>query len=308
MEAVAAGWRNGILYIAAHRPAFPNAPAAVLLVQIAGGNPQLTATAAIADPDLVLTDLTAGPQGVAWSGTLTSEDGTLDATFGKLSNTPPDTIPEEWLHDWIVVTASAADRPGRAILWTNDIVQCAARTTTEGAGGAGAMVQRRFGQTGAWFGAHTFGGEADEDVHALGYDSQGRFYVAGSGNSYTDLTTGNGSADAVLFRSTTTALVPGLPYADAQPLIEVEQTFVDVGHSPTPDFGSSDRNGTPIRVIPSGSPLPVEPGVAWELCDMEGKTVTRGTGPVSTADHSGWLRLSKEGEQGRTDLWLWVRE
>ena len=307
MEAVAAGWRNGTLYIAAHRPEFPEAPAAVVLVQTNAGNPQLVATAAIADPDLVLTDLTAGPQGVAWSGTLTSEDGTLDATFGKLSNTPPDSIPEEWLHEWIVVTASAADRPGRAILWTNDILQCAGRTTTEGAGGTGAMVQRRFGQTGAWFGVHTFGGEADEDVRDLGYDSQGRLYVAGSSNSWTELTAGNDSPDAVLFRSTTTALVPGLPYTGAQSLVEVEQTFVAVAES-SPLFDSPQRQGSPVRVIPSGSPFPVDQGVEWVLFDLVGKEVTRGIGPTKTVQTSGWFRLTTGAGGGRSDLWLWVRK
>jgi hypothetical protein len=307
MEAVAAGWRNGTLYIASHRPEFPAAPAAVLLVQTTGGNPQLTATAAIADPDLVLTDLTASPQGVAWSGTQTSDDGTLDAAFGKLSNTPPDASPEQWLHEWMVVTESAADRPGRAILWTQDILQCAGRTTTEGAGGSGAMVQRRFGQTGAWFGVHTFGGEADEDVRALGYDSQGRLYVAGSTNSWTDLTSGNGSADAVLFRSTTTALDPGLPYTEAQPLVQVSQTFVAVAESASL-FNASQRQGTSVQMIPAGGRIPVEQGDEWVLYDLIGKEVARGVGPTTTVHTSGWLRLTKDTGAGRSDLWLWVRE
>ena len=307
LEAIEAGWWNGTLCIAAHRPDQPQAPSAVLLAQWSGGNPEVVAVASVADPDLVLTDLTAGPQGVAWSGTVTSPDGTLDAAFGKLSSFAPEVDPEQWQHEWIVITESAEDRPGRAILWTNDILQCAGRTTTKGAGGAGAMVQRRSGETGAWFGIHTFGGEADEDVHALGYDNQGRFYVAGSSNSYTDLTTGNGSADAVLFRSTTTALVPGLPYAPADTLLPLGQTFVgieSIGAFQLP----SDTRHRQVMVLSTGSSIPVKEGVEWKLFDLAGRSVAAGTGPAAMGLPLGWLRLSEAGRMEKESLWLWVRE
>ena len=70
------------------------------------------------------------------------------------------------------------------------------------------MVQRRFGETGVWFGAHVFGGDGEEDVRDLARDSQGRLYVAGSSNSWTALNAANGSSDAVLFRTTSFELNP----------------------------------------------------------------------------------------------------
>ena len=57
LEAIEAGWWNGTLCIAAHRPDQPQAPSAVLLAQWSGGNPEVVAVASVADPDLVLTDL-----------------------------------------------------------------------------------------------------------------------------------------------------------------------------------------------------------------------------------------------------------
>ena len=163
MEAIAADWWNDTLYVAVHRPEMPDAPSAVLLVTTEDGVPAVAGTAAIADPAITLTDITAGPLGVAWSGTLASPDGTEDAVFGKLAAAPDLADPTSWSHAWIMETVSTLDNPGRAILWTGVILQCAARTQTAGAGGAGALVQRRSGETGAWFGAHVFGGLDDED-------------------------------------------------------------------------------------------------------------------------------------------------
>ncbi len=301
MEAIAADWWNDTLYIAAHRPDHPDAPAAVLMVTADNGNPFWVGTAPIADPALTLTGITAGPLGVAWSGTLTATDGTLNATYGKLSAAPDALDPAVWSHEWIVVTQSDQDRPGRAILWTGTILQCAGRTTTAGAGGAGAMVQRRFGETGAWFGVHTFGGEADEDVRALGLDDNGRVYVAGSSNSWTGLTANNGSADAVLFRSTTTELIPGLPYAAAAPLLTVDQTFVGI-HDMN---GQVQQQRRDVICLPSGASMPVQPGDQWVLFDAAGRSVARGEGRGPVPHFSGWLRLERVNREAASS-WIWV--
>ena len=148
---------------------------------------------------------------------------------------------------------------------------------------------------------HTFGGEADEDVRALGLDDNGRVYVAGSSNSWTGLTANNGSADAVLFRSTTTELIPGLPYAAAAPLLTVDQTFVGI-HDMN---GQVQQQRREVICIPSGAPMPVQPGDQWVLFDAAGRSVARGEGRGPVPHFSGWLRLERVNREAASS-WIWV--
>lgn len=304
MEAVAADWWNDTLYVAVHRPDVPEAPSAILLVTTEDGVPVVAGTAVIADPAIVLTDITAGPLGTAWSGTLASADGTLDAVFGKLASTPDPDDPTSWPHAWIMETVSALDNPGRAILWTGVILQCAARTQTAGTGGAGALVQRRSGETGAWFGAHVFGGPEDEDVRDLAWDEQGRLLVAGSSRSWTVLTSGNGSADAVLFRSPTTQLVQDLPYSAAESVIDVEFAFVGVG----PELADGVPSPSPIGIlaIEAGTPMPVGPDEQWSLFSASGTLTAQGQGPAPVPGAAGLWRLETQATQRAVPRWLWV--
>lgn len=302
MEAIAADWWNDTLYVAVHRPGMPDAPSAVLLVTTEDGVPAVVGTAAIADPAITLTDITAGPLGVAWSGTLVSPDETLDAVYGKLAAAPDVADPTSWPHEWMVETVSALDNPGRAILWTGVILQCGARTQTAGAGGSGALVQRRSGETGAWFGAHVFGGVEDEDPRALAWDAQGRLFVAGSSRSWTGLTAGNGSDDAVLFRSPTTQLVQNLPYAEAEAIIDIDFAFVGLsGAASAPSTGT-----TQVMAVVPGAPLPVDPGEHWCLFSPSGVLMAKGSGPVPVPALGGLLRLENSVGSHAASRWLWV--
>ena len=305
MEAIAADWWNDTLFVAVHRPEMPDAPSAVLLVTTEDGVPAVVGTAAIADPAITLTDITAGPLGVAWSGTLASPDGTEDAVFGKLAAAPDPADPTSWSHAWIMETVSTLDNPGRAILWTGVILQCAARTQTAGAGGAGALVQRRSGETGSWFGAHVFGGLDDEDPRALAWDAEGRLLVAGSSNSWTGLTTGNGSTDAVLFRSPTTQLVANLPYATAEATVNVDLAFVGLPDGPGPTASATTRT---VLALAPGSALPVDPGTPWSMYSPSGALLARGSGPTSTPDFAGLWRLESGTYPHVSSRWIWVMD
>ncbi len=301
MRPVDAAWWGNRLYVAVHRDGQEDAPAAVLVVSTENGVPQVIGVAEIADPDLVLTGITASEEGVAWSGTAVSLDGSLDAAFGKLAAEPDALDPGLWSHDWIVVTESAQDRPGRAILWTGDVLQCAGRTATEGAGGTGAMVQRRFGPNGAWFGVHIFGGEGEEDVRDMARDGEGRLVVVGSSTSWSELTGGSGSPDAVLFRASSINLTPSFTYGEAQLVGDGSAVFV----------GTEDERqvtGRPSAMsVWSGAPMPVEPGTEWTLYDAGGQRVARGEGAAPVPDFSGWMRLVT-GHSGVSEgRWLWVR-
>ena len=299
MKAIGADWHNDTLYVAVHRSEVPEAPAAVLLVTADNGNPAVAGVAPIADPAVTLSGITAGPQGVAWSGTVQSDDGSLDALYGKLEVGADAGNSDTWSHAWIVETASDEDRPGRAILWTGVILQCAGHITTEGEEGSGGMVQRRFGETGAWFGVHIFGGNGDEDVRALARDGQGRLYVAGSSSSWTALNAGNGSSDAVLFRTTSFELTPDFGYGEAASVLPVDLAFVGIeGLEP-----ASPRQVTAVR---SGSPMPVVPGEDWRLYDASGALVARGSGAAPIPKSTGLLRLNSEGLDGPADRWIWV--
>lgn len=300
MKPVDAAWWGGRLYVAVHREGQEDAPAAVIVVGTDNGVPQVIGMAQIADPDLVLTGITAAQEGAAWSGTVASADGTLDAAYGKLAAEPDSLDPEIWSHDWIVVTESAEDRPGRCILWTGDVLQCAGRTTTEGAGGSGAMVQRRFGPNGAWFGVHIFGGEGDEDVRDMARDGEGRLVVVGSSDSWTELTGGSGSRDAVLFRASSINLTPSFSYGEPQVVVDGAAVFVGME-----EFSATDRRQA--MSIQAGTPMPVEPGSAWVLYDIGGKRVAQGEGPAPMPDLPGWTRLETGTDGHPGGRWIWVR-
>jgi len=297
MSAVDAAWWSDTLYVAVQRDV-PDSPAAVLLVVADNGNPLVVGVAPIADPNVVLSAITAGPLGVAWSGTLTSDDGTLDAMYGKLAPNPDPFMPNVWPHEWMVETTSAEDRPGRDILWTGVILQCANQTTTEGGGGTGGMVQRRFGETGVWFGAHVFGGDGEEDVRDLARDSQGRLYVAGSSNSWTALNAANGSSDAVLFRTTSFELTPDFEYVDAESLLPVDLTFVGIS-----EMSTLER--APVLAVSWGSALPCTVGESWSLFDAAGRTMATGVGAAPMPRVTGLFRFVSHSDFGSKSRWIW---
>ncbi len=301
MEALDADWHADTLYIAVHRTNVPSAPHAILAVTVDNGNPVVSDVAAIEDPDIELHRLTASGEGVAWAGTLSSADGTLDAVFGRLAAVPEPLETVEWGQEWVVETVSAADRPARDVLWTGDVVQCAARTTTKGEGGAGALVQTRFGPTGAWFGAYTFGGVADEDVWDLALDPQGRLLVAGSSNSWTELTAGNGSQDATLFRSSRTNFTLGFDSVQVAVAVPTESVFVGVeARWPL----QQDATGWWVR---AGASWPERLGTSWTLHAPDGRQVAAGQGQqVPHVQGLHWLRCGDI--LGARAIPVWVEE
>jgi len=297
---VAADWWADTLFIAAEGPD-PEAPFTVLRVTVVNGNPQLVGTAPIADPDLTLADVTAGPEGVAWSGTLLSQDGTLDAVYGRLTYGPDPFSPGIWGQEWIQVTVAEEDRPGRSLLWAGDVLQCTSRTTEAGAGGHGILVQTRYGPTGAWFGAHVFGGEADEQIGDMAVDHEGRLLLAGSSNSWTDLGPGNGSQDAALFRISTMQLVNGFETTVEQAVLP-EAAFVGL-----PSPGASEANPTAM-VVHGGTVMPFEDGIRWSLLDAAGRRIAQGLGGEWTCrGPEGWRFLTESDGAGHIRVRrIWV--
>ena len=162
------------------------------------------------------------------------------------------------------------------------------------------MVQRRFGPNGAWFGIHIFGGEGDEDVRDMARDGEGRLVVVGSSDSWTELTGGNGSRDAVLFRASSINLTPSFSYGEAQVVVEGTSVFVGME-----EFPATDR--MQAMSIQAGTPLPVEPGGAWVLYDIGGKRVAQGEGPAPMPDLPGWTRLETVTDGHPGGRWIWVR-
>ena len=300
MSAADAAWHNDTLYVAAHRHDVLEAPAAVVMIAVDNGNPAVVGTAPVADPALAMTGITAGPLGVAWSGTLQSSDGTRDAVFGKLEASPNSGAPDTWSHAWIAETISESDRPGRAILWTGVILQCAGYNTNGDDAASDALVQRRFGETGAWFGAHLFGGSEDDDVRALAHDDEGRLYVAGTSNSWTAINAANGSSDAVLFRASSFELTPDFAYQEAEAVLPVDLAFVGIE-----ERGASPRH---LTVVQSGSSMPISQGVQWTLHDIAGALIARGEGPASAPSKPGLLRLCVGHPRGKEHTWIWVMD
>lgn len=299
MAALDADWHADTLYIAVHRPQEALAPYAILAVTVDNGNPIVIDVAAIEDPGIELHRLTASAEGVAWAGTLASPDGTLDAVFGKLAAMPNPLETVEWGQEWIMETASTMDRPARAILWTGDVVQCAARTTTEGAGGAGALVQTRFGETGTWFGQYIFGGEGDEDVRDMALDPEGRLLLVGASDSWTALTTGNGSTDAALWRSSRTNFTLGFDTTLLDVALPVESVFVGVDILPE---AAAPRQGWWAE---AGGQWPVPQGRKWTLHAPDGRQVCEGEGP-QVPDLKGLhvLRLRDSPEARPIPVWI----
>lgn len=299
---VAADWWSDTLSIAALGPN-PEAPSAILRVSVVNGNPEIVGVAPIADPNITIHDVTAGPEGVAWSGTLLNEDGTLDAVYGRLSSGPEPDTPSVWGQAWIQVTASAEDRPGRAIQWSGDVVQCAARTTTEGAGSTGILLQTRFGPTGAWFGAHTFGGEGEEEITDMALDDQGRLLLVGASNSWTALGAGNGSLDAALFRLSTQQLNNGFETVAAQAVLP---SAAFVGLDP---IGLADSRMNALTVQ-CGSTMQFAQDAEWALFDSRGRNLARQKGGAWTWEGSdGWrILLESDGRNGWTRTRVWVAQ
>ena len=302
MEALDADWHGDTLYVAVHRPDVPTAPSAVLAITVDNGNPVVSGVGAIEDPAIAVHRVTASGEGVAWAATLSSPDGTLDAVFGRMAAFPDPMETAEWGQEWIMETVSAADRPGRAVLWTGDVVQCAARTETEGAGGLGALVQTRFGPTGAWFGQYVFGGEGDEEVRDMALDPEGRLLVVGSSNSWTALTVGNDSQDAVLFRSSRTNFVPGFDSVSVEVTIPSEAVFVGV----EPLMGPARTTGG--WMLRAGSVWPTELRAPWRLLQADGRQVAAGTGLGRVPDVQGAFWWCAASETGRRAVPLWISD
>ncbi len=301
MEALDADWHADTLYIAVRRTGFPLAPHAILAVTVDNGNPIVSDVAAIEDPDIELHRLTASAEGVAWAGTLTSPDGTLNAVFGRLAAVPDPMETAEWGQEWVVETVSAADRPARDVLWTGDVVQCAARTTTKGEGGAGALVQTRFGPTGAWFGQYTFGAGGDEDVRDLALDPEGRLLVVGASDSWTDLTAGNGSPDAAVFRSSRTNFTLGFDTVLVDVAVPTESVFVGL-HERAPH--SRSTSGWWLQ---PGDHWPEPVGEEWLLLAPDGRLVLEGQGRRVPHVHGlHWLRTARD--PGAAVVPVWVEE
>lgn len=300
MVPAASAWWDDTTYVAVERPD-PDAPAAVIAITIEDGNPTLVGQAAIADPALTLVDVAAGPQGIAWSGTLLSPDGTLDAVFGRLEGAADPLDPTAWGQSWIQETVSGADRPARALLWMGDVVQCAARTTEAGAGGSGILVQTRFGETGAWFGQFAFGGEGEEDLRAMARDQQGRLFLAGSSNSWTDLGSGNGSMDAALFRVSTPQLQNGFE-TTAELAVLPDAAFVGFGDPAMAEWAPS------VVAMHRGDPVEFAVEQHWAVLDAAGRVQATGTGGQWTcAGPEGWRIVVESAGKGHTvRRRLWV--
>ena len=297
---VAADWHADTLSIAALGPDTA-ATSTVLRVAVVSGNPTLVGMAPIADPELTIADVSAGPEGIAWSGTLVSEDGTLDAVFGRLASGPDLLEPALWGQEWIQVTVSAEDRPARSLLWSGDVVQCAARTTTEGAGGTGILVQTRFGPTGAWFGAHTFGGEGEEEIGDMALDHEGRLIIAGSSTSWPGLGTGNGSHDAALFRIPMQQISNGFETIAEQAVLP-EAAFVGLEA-----IDSSERSPS-ARIVQVGTAMPFDAGLQWSILEASGRKLVEGRGGQWTCTApQGWYILTTSDRQGnalRQRIWV----
>lgn len=305
MEALDADWHADTLYIAVRRTGFPLAPHAILAVTADNGNPIVNDVAAIEDPDIELHRLTASAEGVAWAGTLTSADGTLDAVFGRLAAIPDPMETAEWGQEWVVETASTADRPARDVLWTGDVVQCAARTTTKGEGGSGALVQTRFGPTGAWFGQYTFGAAGDEDVRDLALDPEGRLLVVGASNSWTELTAGNGSQDAAVFRSSRTNFSQGFDTTLVELAVPIDSLFVGVSEPSEPEGAANRARGWWLC---EGDVLPMREGVHWKLWSMEARIVAEGEGPTRVPSLRGLHLLEMSEASTLRTIPVWIDE
>lgn len=300
MVPASASWWADTTYVAVERPD-PNAPAAVIAITIEDGNPTLVGQAAIADPALTLVEVTAGPQGIAWSGTLLSPDGTLDAVYGRLDGSADPLDPTAWGQSWIQETVSGSDRPARSLLWMGDVVQCAARTTEAGAGGSGILVQTRFGETGAWFGQFTFGGEGEEDLRAMARDQQGRMFLAGSSNSWTDLGSGNGSMDAALFRVSTPQLQNGFA-TTAELAVLPEAAFVGI------DLHDAAGIPSPALMLRTGDRLSFDAPSDWAILDAAGRVRASGRGGhwVCTGPEGWHIVVESDGRGHTLRRRLWV--
>ena len=297
---VAADWHADTLYIATHRPN-PEAPSAILLVAMTEGVPTLVGTAPIADPDLLIVDVAAGPQGVAWSGTVLSADGTLDTVFGKLAEEADPADPETWGQSWIQTTVSDSDRPARSVLWSGNVLRCAALTMEGGAGGSGILIQTRTPGGGTWLGQYAFGGEEEEELHDMALDHQGRLILAGSSTSWSELGSGNGSQDAALFRIPFQEIGPGFETVAEQAVLP-NAAFVGLPALP------SDREDAVTVVVRRGEGLSFPPGCEWFLFDSSGQLLASGKGGQWICEAPcGWHHLFESDGQGHTlRRRLWV--
>ena len=129
--------------------------------------------------------------------------------------------------------------------------------------------------------------------------------VAGSSNSWTGLTAGNGSTDAVLFRSPTTQLVANLPYATAEATVNVDLAFVGLPDGPGPTASATTRT---VLALAPGSALPVDPGTPWSMFSPSGALLARGSGPTSTPDFAGLWRLESGAYPHESSRWIWVMD
>ena len=287
-----ATWHQDTLYVAVDH-ALEEEEGAILIVTVTDGQAAVVGKAPV-EANLTLSSVDAGPLGVAWAGTLVSSDGTLDAVFGKLGE-PTVANPSQWDMAWEAVTESGVDRMSRQVVWRNDVVRCTAQATNSGAGGTGILVQERSGETGAWFGAFTFGGEGGEDVAALAIDANGRMLMAGSSNSWSEAT------DAALYRLPLGNLSGSFDY-DVSNLAQAGSAFVGLEPVALDCLSALPMSWTAGQVWESPELR------RWSICDVNGRRLDQnGSGRLEIPPHFGWAVLVLEADCGTRRSRIFIR-
>ena len=136
----------------------------------------------------------------------------------------------------------------------------------------------------------------------MALDPEGRLLVVGSSNSWTALTVGNDSQDAVLFRSSRTNFVPGFDSVSVEVTIPSEAVFVGM----EPLMGPAQK--TRGWMLRAGSVWPTELQAPWRLLQADGRQVAAGNGLGRVPDVQGAFWWCAASETGRRAVPLWISD
>ena len=206
----------------------------------------------------------AGPLGVALSMTRERPDGTADLTFAMLKKGSGGAAASELGLAWLVETNNSDSQGARDLVWADDQIVFASFSETFGAGGTGARLERRYHENGAWFSGHTFGGSADEDVHAVTRDHAGRILLGGWTESYSD-------------GITPAAWLVRIPAGNFQTTYEETTASLSIGTTAVLGLPSLQAQQT---LLPSPNPASRSQQVSWSSQENLGWQLFTATGQL----------------------------
>ena len=170
------------------------------------------------------------------------------------------------------IPGSGVDVAGEDIAWYGPNNFATVAATTELGLGEGEWLFSRWTDGGVWQGGPTFGTQWDESPAAILHASDGRLWMIGSTDGYS-----NGRDDVYLLVAPSPQVGNNEMFTNVEASISEEAVWVQelIGEQPLAVYPHPVRDAFSLGKI--------HPQATWSLSDVKGRLVLRGTGPTGNA-------------------------